>query len=201
VNVLQAQPISIVRARVTEVTDRELVEQALAEPAAFLGIFQRYRDPVHRYCHRCLGNREAAEDAAQTTFMRAFANLKKYEDRGQFRSWLFAIAHNVIIDARRSARPVDSLEWADQIADTAASPEELAIASSEHLYITALLDKLPTSQREVVELRLQGLTDKEIAGILGKSHEAVRAAQHRALLQLRSLVGVDPTKESGHVER
>jgi RNA polymerase sigma-70 factor (ECF subfamily) len=201
VNVLQAQPMSISHARVTEVSDRELVEQALAEPAAFLAIFQRYRDPVHRYCYRCLGNREAAEDATQTTFLRTFANLKKYEDRGQFRSWLFAIAHNVIIDTRRSAKPVDSLEWADQIADTAASPEDLAIASTEILRITALLDKLPSSQREVVELRLQGLTDKEIAGILGKSHEAIRAAQHRALIQLRSLMGVGPTKEAGHVER
>jgi RNA polymerase sigma-70 factor (ECF subfamily) len=201
VNVLQAQPISIVRTRVTEVTDRELVEQALAEPAAFLDIFQRYRDPVHRYCHRRLGDREAAEDATQTIFMRAFANLKSCRDPDGLRSWLFTIAHNVVVDAWRSSRPVQPLDWAGHVEDRAASPEDQAIASTEQLYITALLVKLPDSQREVVELRLQGFTDKEIAGILGKSHEAIRAAQHRALIQLRSLVGVDPTKESGHVEK
>lgn len=200
-NVLQAQPISFSRARVTEVTDRELVEQALAEPAAFLEIFQRYRDPVHRYCHRRLGNREAAEDATQTTFMRSFANLKSCKDRDGFRSWLFTIAHNVVVDVWRSSKPVQSLDWAEHVEDRAASPEDQAIATTEHLYITALLVKLPNSQREVVELRLQGFTDKEIAGILGKSHEAIRAAQHRALIQLRSLVGGDPTKESGNVER
>lgn len=200
-NVLQAQPISFIGARVTEVTDRELVEQALAEPAAFLAIFQRYRDPVHRYCHRRLGNREAAGDATQTIFMRAFANLKSCKDRAGFRSWLFTIAHNVVVDAWRSSKPVQSLDWAEHVEDRTASPEDQAIAMAGHLYITSLLSKLPDLQREVVELRLQGFTDKEIAGILDKSHVAIRAAQHRALIQLRSLAGIDPTKESGHVER
>ena len=197
---LQAQPMSTTRSLIAESTDRQLVEQALAEPAAFLEIFQRYRDPVFRYCHRSLGNREAAEDAAQTTFMRAFANLKSCKDRDRFHAWLFTIAHNVIVDAYRASKPSSPIDWADQIADNAASPEDLAIAATELLQITALLGKLPDLQREVVELRLQGLTDKEIAGILGKSHQAIRAAQYRALIQLRSLAGIDAAKGSGHVE-
>lgn len=200
-SMLQAQPYSVNRMRVSELTDRQLVEQALAEPAAFLEIFERYRDPIHRYCHRRLSNREAAEDATQTIFMRAFANLKSCKNRDQFRPWLFTIAHNVIVDAYRSTRPFNSLDSADRIEDPAASPEDLAIATTEILRITALLDRLPDLQREVVELRLQGLTDKEIACVLGKSHVAIRAAQHRALIQLRSLLGVDAPKEPGHVER
>jgi RNA polymerase sigma factor (sigma-70 family) len=84
--------------------------------------------------------------------------------------------------------------------DTADSPEDLAIAATELLHITTLLARLPDLQREVVELRLQGLTDKEIAGILGKSHQAIRAAQYRALIQLRSLAAIEPDKESSHVE-
>jgi RNA polymerase sigma-70 factor (ECF subfamily) len=198
---LQAQPMSSHRPRIAEPTDRQLVEQALAEPAAFLEIFQRYRDPVFRYCHRCLGNREAAEDAAQTVFMRAFANLISCKDRDHFHAWLFTIAHNVIVDAYRASKPSSPIDWADEIADSAKSPEELAIAAADLLQITALLGKLPELQRAVVELRLQGLTDKEIAGILGKSHEAIRAAQHRALLHLRSLAGIDADKGSDHVQR
>lgn len=199
-SVLQAQPMAINRPRIAELTDRQLVEQALADPAAFLDIFQRYRDPVFRYCHRCLGNCEAAEDAAQTTFMRAFANLKSCKNRDKFHAWLFTIAHNVIVDAYRLSRPYSSIDWVDEIADSAASPEDLAIAATELLHITALLGKLPDLQRDVVALRLQGLTDKEIAGILGKSHQAIRAAQYRALIQLRKLAGVEPKKGSGHVE-
>jgi RNA polymerase sigma-70 factor (ECF subfamily) len=197
---LQAQPMAIDRPRNAESTDGQLVEQALADPAAFLEIFQRYRDPIFRYCHRCLGNRESAEDATQTTFMRAFAGLRSCKDRGRFHAWLFTIAHNVIVDTYRSSRPSSSLDWADELVDSATSPEDLAIAATDLLQITNLLGKLPELQRAVVELRLQGLTDKEIAGILGKSHQAIRAAQHRALIQLRSLAGIDSTKESGHVE-
>ena len=200
-SMLQARPMAINRPRNVELTDGQLVEQALADPAAFLEIFQRYRDPIFRDCHRSLGNRESAEDATQTTFMRAFAGLRSCKDRGRFHAWLFTIAHNVVIDIYRSSKPSSSIDWADDIVDNAASPEDLAIAATDLLYITTLLGKLPDMQREVVELRLQGLTDKEIASILGKSHDAIRAAQHRALVQLRSLAGVDSAKGSGHVER
>lgn len=199
-SILRAQPMSANLPRLDEPADSQLVEQALADPAAFLEIFQRYRDPIFRYCHRCLGTREAAEDAAQTTFMRAFANLKSCKDRDRLHAWLFAIAHNVVVDAYRSSKPSSPIDWADQIADSAASPEDLAIAKTELLQVTALLGKLPDLQREVVELRLQGLTDKEIAGILGKSHQAIRAAQYRALIQLRAMAGIESKKESGHVE-
>jgi RNA polymerase sigma-70 factor, ECF subfamily len=200
VTVLQAQLIPITRTRVTELTDRDLVEQALADPAAFLAIFERYRDPVHRYCHRRLNSREAAEDATQTIFMRAFENLRSCQDRERFRSWLFAIAHNVVIDAWRRSGPDRSLDETFDILDPARSPEEAAIATTERLYIASLLTRLPDQQRDVVELRLQGFTDREIATILGKSHEAIRATQHRAVLQLRALMGVDPSKGSGHVD-
>jgi RNA polymerase sigma-70 factor (ECF subfamily) len=200
VSTLQAQPMAINRPRIVESTDRQLVEQALVEPAAFLEIFQRYRDPIFRYCHRCLGNREAAEDATQTTFMRAFANLKSCKDRDRFHSWLFTIAHNVIVDTHRASRPSSPIDWADEIADSAASPVDLAIAATELLHITGLLGQLPDLQREVVELRLQGLTDKEIASVLGKTHQAIRAAQYRALIQLRVLAGIESNTESGHVE-
>lgn len=199
-SMVRAQPMAIHRPRNAESTDGQLVEQALADPAAFLEIFQRYQDPIFRYCHRCLGNRESAEDATQTTFMRAFSGLRSCKDRNRFHAWLFTIAHNVIVDTYRSSKPSSSLDWAEELADSAASPEDLAIAATELLHITTLLGRLPELQREVVELRLQGLTDKEIAGILGKSHQAIRAAQYRALLQLRALAGVDSKKEPDHVE-
>ena len=179
---LQAQPMTIDFPRVAEPSDRELVDRASRDPAAFLDIFERYRDPVHRYCHRRLGNREAAEDATQTIFMRAFSHLNSCKNRDGFRSWLFTIAHNVVVDAWRANKQVASLDWAGQIEDGAVSPEEHAISVSDHLYLTSLLSRLPDPQREVMELRLQGFTDKEIASILGKSHVAIRAAQHRALI-------------------
>jgi RNA polymerase sigma factor (sigma-70 family) len=179
-------------------SDAELVAMALHDPASFSLIFRKYAAPVHQYCDRCLGTREAAEDAAQTVFLKAFASLKTCRDPENLRSWLFSIAHNVIIDARRRRRPENSIDVVEDLVDATPSPEEIAISSAERLHVTRLLGQLPSLQREVVELRLQGMTDKEIAGLLGKSHQAIRAAQHRALVQLRTLIHADLQKGGGH---
>ena len=86
--------------------DAALVARAKADPRAFAPLYRRYVDPVYRYCYRRLGNREAAEDATSLVFARALAVLPKCRDE-TFRSWLFAIAHNVIANDLRDQRPSD----------------------------------------------------------------------------------------------
>ncbi len=179
--------------------DRALAEMALRDRSYFAFIFRKYAGPVHQYCDRCLGSREAAEDATQTVFMKAFSAFPTFRDPENLRPWLFTIAHNVIIDARRAQRPERPIYETEDFADSAASPEELAISRSERLQIAQLLEQLPPLQREVVELRLQGMSDREIACILGKSHQAIRAAQHRALVQLRKLMLDDSCEGDCHV--
>ena len=67
-----------------------------------------YVDPVYRYCDRCLGNCVAAEDATSLTFTDALAALASCRD-DRFRSWLFTIAHNLIVDMRREQHPRTSI--------------------------------------------------------------------------------------------
>ena len=66
-----------------------------------------------------------------------------------------------------------------------ASPEQVALHQERSSEIHTLLRGLPERERQVVELRLAGLTGQEIADILGCSHPAVRAAHHRAIEHLR----------------
>ena len=76
--------------------DEDLVALAQGgEREAFAALYDRYLPRVHGYCYRMLGTREAAEDANTEIFMRALAALPAYR-AGEFRSWLFAIAHNVV---------------------------------------------------------------------------------------------------------
>ncbi len=177
--------------------DAVLVALAQRDRQAFAPLYRRYVDSVFRYCDRCLGNRALAEDATSLIFTKALAALPAY--RGHtFRSWLFTIAHNVIIDMRRQ-RVVRSLDEAAELVDwTAAhSPEAQALASDERRTITALLSHLPDDQRHLLELRLAGLTDAEIARALGRSHGAVRMSQYRAISKLRTLAGVMETPQEG----
>ncbi len=76
------------------------------------------------------------------------------------------------------------------------SPEEHAIASDDHAYLRTLLLTLKDDQRDLLELRLSGLTDAEIARVLGRSHDAVRKSQSRALQALRAHVDAS-THEGG----
>lgn len=178
-------------------TDGEdvLVARAQRDPRAFAPLYDRYFDAVYRYCYHRLGSWEAAEDAASLVFTNALAALPRYrprEDPGSFRGWLFAIAHNVVANSHRyrARHPARPLTAAIEVRDAAPSPEEAALAGEAHRTVWALLEQLPDDQRRLLELRLAGLTDAEIARVLGRSHGAVRASQFRAVTRLRGLMGV-----------
>ena len=163
-----------------------LVADARRDPRAFAPLYRRYVDPIYRFCFRRLGTKEDAEDATAQVFAKALAALPRLGSQ-PFNAWLFAIARNVVADAHRAHRPTSPMTAAAGWADAAQGPEQRALAAEGGRQIRALLAALPARQRELMELRLAGLTDVEIARVLGKSHGAVRVAQHRTLLRLREL--------------
>ena len=175
--------------------DAELVARAQADHHAFALLYRRYLDPVHRYCYRRLGSREAAEDATSLVFTKAFAALPAYR-AGSFRSWLFTIAHHVITDDLRARRTVADLAAAGDVPDCAPTPEEAVVAVDASATVVRLLAQLPAGQRRVVELRLAGLTGREAAEVLGCSLGAVKIAQVRAYSRLRGLL-TGPAREAG----
>jgi RNA polymerase sigma-70 factor (ECF subfamily) len=174
-----------------------IVALAQRDPTAFAPLYQRYLEPVYRYCYRRLGSREAAEDATSLVFERTLRALPTFRG-GSFRAWLFAIAHNAVTDTyrRRDAEPLlESLE----IADPAPPPEQIALLADEQRLLSTALALLPRDQRQVIELRLSGVPSVEVAEILGRSPEAVRALQHRATRRLQTLLGTSTTPEACHV--
>ncbi|HEY7031958.1 MAG TPA: sigma-70 family RNA polymerase sigma factor [Thermomicrobiales bacterium] len=175
-------------------------EQALAVCArtdrmAFGVLYDRYVARVYGYCYRRLTTPEEAEDATSLVFTRALAALPRYRDNGpSFAAWLFAIAHNVVVDELRARRERDrGMPWSGdgvpRDVDPAPGPEENALFAEDVRELRALVSHLPAEQAQLIELRLAGLTDKEIAFVLGRSHGAVRVAQYRAVRRLRTMLG------------
>src|SRR3954453_12593051 len=150
--------------------DARVVALAKSDPRAFAPLYARYVDPVYRYCYRRLGHPEAAADATAQVFTKALGALPGYREAApSFRSWLFAIAHNVITDDLRAHRPVASMEAAVHVAANDPSPEETALTNEVGQTMQTLLALLPPDQRQILELRLAGLTGPEIAAALGRS--------------------------------
>lgn len=167
--------------------DEALAALAKSDPAAFAPLYRRYARPIYGYCHRRLGTRELAEDATSQVFERALAAIPKF--RGDaFRAWLFTIAHHVVVDHYRRLKPSDPLDQAFDIESGEASPETSALHREDEQNVRRLLAQLTPDQREVVELRLNGLSGVEIAEVLGKQPGAVRAVQFRAYQRLRELL-------------
>lgn len=181
-------------------SDAVLVLAAQRDPHAFAPLFTRYWDVVLRYCRLRLPDRQEAEDAASQVFVDAYASLHRFRDRGadgSFRAWLLTIAHHEVVNRHRyrARHPASALDAASDVVDANPSPEHAAITAGDVAHVVALLHQLPARSREVVELRLAGLTDREIAAVLGISGEAVRQAQSRAVTRLRDLLGVAPDAE------
>ena len=194
-HLLQSQPAAVAE----ESSDDALVAASVSDRQAFALLYDRYVDRVYRYCYGRLGDREEAEDATSLVFARALAALPTHRG-GSFRSWLFAIAHNVVLNARRDADRAHSLIVAHEVVDPGPQPEDLAEHAERRRSVQRALNDLPEEQRRVVELRLAGLTDPEVARVLGRSHESVRTTQRRALARLRTLLNVCPAGLEGRFD-
>jgi RNA polymerase sigma-70 factor (ECF subfamily) len=177
--------------------DADLVVAAKTDVQAFGMLYERYLDDVLKFCYWRLGDWDDAAEATQQAFANAFATIASFEDRGDsFRRWLFAIAHNQASKTGRLRvrRSEATLVDAGDLLDPAPSPEEIAATSDEHRRLRQLLTQLSPASRDVVQLRLAGLTDKEIAEALATTEGAVRAAKLRAVDQLRRLLGCDHSR-------
>lgn len=167
--------------------DAAIVERACLDAAEFAPIYDRYYRPVFGYCLTRLHDADAAADATGQSFARALGGLHGFRG-GSVRRWLFTIAGHVVIDSIRARRPHADLTAIPSLADPAPSPESRAIVSERERLLFAALAHLTDDQRHVVELRLAGLTAREIGDVLGTTTGAVKASQHRAFVRLRILL-------------
>ncbi|PFG73941.1 RNA polymerase sigma factor [Tepidiforma thermophila] len=162
--------------------------------AAFNSLVDRYQSIVFSLCYRLIGERTAAEDAAQETFLSAFRALHQFSG-GSFRGWLLRIATNCARDElrRRMRRiPARSLaaETDDDLAiDPPAPGADPALALDDRTLgpaLEAALRSLPPDQREVVLLAdVHGLQYEEIVAITGVTMGTVKSRLFRARERLR----------------
>jgi RNA polymerase sigma-70 factor (ECF subfamily) len=182
----------------TEVDLEGLVRRARAGHHDALGeLYDRFRDRVARFAAGRLGDAEKAEDVTSETFEAMLRNLRGYRPGTDFEAWLFTIAHRRVADhfrrqARRRELQLDEAAAGSLPGAVApGGPEEAVLAAERRAEVAVAFRRLRPDQQEVLALRvLGGLSAAQVGKVVGKSEGAVRVAQHRALLDLRSAIGV-----------
>jgi RNA polymerase sigma-70 factor (ECF subfamily) len=168
-----------------------LVERARAgDREAFARLYEALFPGVSRYVGAMVRNPDRAEDVVAQAFLLAWQGLPKMRRPERFEPWLFRIAHNATISELRRRRTVPLEELGDP-ADPSrlSSPAALLDLQADHALVQQALRQLPPEQREVLVMRfLRELSHSEVARALGKSEQATRALQYRALRRLSSLL-------------
>jgi RNA polymerase sigma-70 factor (ECF subfamily) len=186
----------------TEVSENKLIREGQRGDAqAVETLFRRYHRPLFQTALRVLGNAEDAEDALQDGLLSAYRNLKRFEGRSQFSTWLTRIVINAALMKRRSAkaRPAaslddthheDELPAAERFADGSPNPEQLYIGTEIREMINENLDELSPLLRSAFLLReVQGYSTGEAARKLGVTENTLKARLWRARHQLADRLG------------
>jgi len=157
---------------------------------ALVDIYEQHSAELFRYAVRLLGDSDMAEDCVSETFSRF---LRVVQENRQLvvdvRPYLFRVAHNWVTDHYRR-QPLPNLLLEDDIqAGPEDNPSHLLTEKLERERMLGALLRLPPDQRQVIELRfLEEWSHEAVAAALGKTSEATRALQHRALAALRRLL-------------
>ncbi len=164
----------------------KLVVQAVdGNTDAFGELYIIFVEKIYRYIFYHVKSKTTAEDITQEVFLKAWRAINSCREKeNTFSPWLYRIAHNQMIDEirKRKRRPSLELEHVENISDPKSNVEE----HLEQQELLELIDCLPPNQRQVIILKfIEGMDNREIAKIMGKSEGAIRVMQMRALATLR----------------
>lgn len=179
-----------------ELTDLAFVAKARGgDTDAFRVLVERHSRPLFRLAFRMTGNQQDAEDVVQDSFLRAYRQLGKFDERASFGTWLYRIAVNCSLDLVRSRKrrsehmaPVDS-EMEDPVLSLPAldpTPDRLAMSSEVRERVAEAMNELSASERTAFVLRhFEGMCIEDVSQVLGCQPGAAKHSVFRAVQKLR----------------
>ncbi len=171
---------------------------------AFGGLYEAFYDNIYRYVMFKTGDSLEAEDLTEEVFLRMLESIGSFKWQGYpFTSWLFRIAHNLVIDYYRKSGRQKKTSLDDAMRVVGTDGVDIDRKLDVELSIKEVKDAmggLTQLQQEVLSLRFAGgLSVAETAEAMGKKENAVKALQHAAIKKLRTLLG--PAMEKGLISQ
>lgn len=164
---------------------------AAGDLTAFDRLYQSCRLPLFRFLMQHLRNQALADEIFQDVWQKVIANRQHWQPSASFKSWLFQIAHNRLMDHWRGARhrpsaPLDAEARLERVQETRTPEVELSdFEQRRHLQLA--MERLPEEQRMVLTLRLdQQLSLEDIGRITGVGRETVKSRLRYAMDKLKT---------------
>jgi len=173
------------------------------DPAALEALMNAYSGRVYRLAFGIVRNSADAEEVVQDVFLTLLRKSDTFEGRSALGSWIYRIAANAALNKRRGKRGEVETSLEDLLptfkadghrdgsrawvlADWSQNPEDDVLSDETRATLSRALDRLPEHYRAVVVLRdVEGLSNEEVAAVLGESVASVKSRLHRSRMALR----------------
>lgn len=168
-----------------------LVQKAqMGDTEAFAKLYDIFIQPVYRYVYYKV-RKDDALDLTESVFLKVWEHLKSYSKlKGAFSSWVFKIAHNVVVDHYRLQREhvdIDAIDLPDENRES--DPKFITENRLNQDLLRQALSKLKKKYQDVLVLRyINGLEHREIARIMRRSEGSLRILKFRALQSLKKIM-------------
>lgn len=171
--------------------EQHLIQQAKeGSHHAFRLLMERYIKHAYNVAYRFVGNRDAAEDITQEAFVKLHAALPSFRGDAEFGTWLHRIVVNIALTKKRLEKNKTKRQVSfDDVREVATDDyhHDALMANERQAHVERALHELPTLQRAVVILRhLNGLSTKQVSGILHCSEGTVKTHLFRGLKKMKS---------------
>jgi RNA polymerase sigma-70 factor (ECF subfamily) len=159
------------------------------DAGAFETLYRRHRGALFRFILRAVKQRAAAEELFQDAWMRVIEARSRYAPQARFTTWLYTIAHNLLVDHwRRKGLTLVELNEELGVASPH-NPAKQAEAREALARFLQVLEALPAAQREAFLLHEEaGLSVAEIAKVTGAGEEAAKSRLRYAMAKLKAAV-------------
>ncbi len=165
--------------------------------AAFEELVKKYLKPIYNFLYRLTNDRPAAEDISQDAFLKAWKNLRRFDQKRNFKTWLFTIAKNTAFDHFKRKKEIPFAVFADEegesafgeIPDENILPDEVLERSDMAEELDTILQKIPSQYGAILLLYYkEDFSLHEIAEILGEPYNTIKSRHRRALMTLKKAI-------------
>ncbi|MBU9720020.1 MULTISPECIES: RNA polymerase sigma factor [Bacillaceae] len=167
--------------------DYELIRDSLdGDQVALERLHERYVDRIFHYIYIQTNSYHDTEELLQDVFFKVSKELHRFEGKSTFKTWLFKIARNTVIDYYRTKKKAQlsvplELENLEEIVGHSEAAEDTVLRKVEVDKVIQMIDQLPSHYKSILHLRFfEGFSIKETAQVMGKSVLSVKAMQRRA---------------------